>query len=170
MSIDVSIAKHKNYQQIGELMVDVYSNLDGFPSPKEQPAYYDMLANIGDFALKGSVDILMASKDEEILGAVVYINDLTDYGANTDLSLEKDAAAFRLLAVSTGARGLGIGKLLTNACLDMAKANGLKQMIIHTTESMKVAWSMYEKIGFRRSEELDFLQSGLLVYGFRLKF
>jgi len=33
---------------------------------------------------------------------------------------------------------------------------------------MQIAWSMYEKLGFKRGEDLDFKQSDLQVYGFRL--
>lgn len=169
MAVEISTASNKDYLEIGKLMVDVYASLHGFASPQEQPVYYETLANIGDFAQKESVDILMATQGSQILGAVVYINDLKDYGADVDLSKE-EGAAFRLLAVSNSARGLGVGKLLTHACLDKARSNGLGQVIIHTTDSMKVAWGMYEKIGFKRAEELDFLQSGLPVYGFRLRF
>lgn len=169
MSINVSIAEDRDYREVGALMVDVYASLEGFPSPEAQPEYYHVLANIGDFAKKESVDIIIAKKDEKILGAVVYINDLGDYSANINLEEEKESAAFRLLAVSNEARGLGIGKLLTNACIDKAKSNGLDQMIIHTTDAMKVAWGMYEKMGFVRSEDLDFFQVGMPVLGFRKK-
>ena len=41
-------------------------------------------------------------------------------------------------------------------------------MVIHTTNSMRVAWSIYEKRGFRRAPDLDFLQGDLPVFGFRL--
>ncbi len=41
-------------------------------------------------------------------------------------------------------------------------------MIIHTTMAMQTAWKMYETIGFKRSEDLDFMQEELPVYGFRL--
>jgi len=33
---------------------------------------------------------------------------------------------------------------------------------------MQVAWGMYEKLGFVRSEDLDFEQEGIPVLGFRL--
>jgi len=33
---------------------------------------------------------------------------------------------------------------------------------------MKIAWQMYEGIGFERSEDLDFMQGNLPVFGFRL--
>lgn len=167
MALQITRATDDDYQQVGELMVQVYSNLKGFPTPGEQPKYYEMLVNIGDFANKPSVDILIAKNDGQVLGAVVYIGDVADYGAGIDLSTEQ-AAGFRLLAVSQDARGLGIGKLLTYACLDRARDEGLHQMIIHTTDAMKVAWGMYENMGFRRSKDLDFLQSGFPVYGFRL--
>jgi hypothetical protein len=33
---------------------------------------------------------------------------------------------------------------------------------------MSVAWQMYEKAGFERSPDLDFMQGELPVFGFRL--
>lgn len=41
-------------------------------------------------------------------------------------------------------------------------------MIIHSTMAMQTAWKMYEKLGFKRSVDLDFMQGDLPVYGFRL--
>ncbi len=35
------------FAEIGKLMVQVYSQLEGFPKESEQPDYYKMLANIG---------------------------------------------------------------------------------------------------------------------------
>ena len=34
---------------------------------------------------------------------------------------------------------------------------------------MQVAWGLYIRLGFARSEDLDFLQQGFPVFGFRLK-
>ncbi len=33
---------------------------------------------------------------------------------------------------------------------------------------MRTAWGLYERMGFARSEDLDFLQQGFPVFGFRL--
>jgi hypothetical protein len=33
---------------------------------------------------------------------------------------------------------------------------------------MWIAWGLYERLGFERSEDLDFMQGELPVYGFRL--
>jgi hypothetical protein len=34
--------------------------------------------------------------------------------------------------------------------------------------AMQIAWKMYENLGFKRSEDLDFMQGELPVFGFRL--
>jgi hypothetical protein len=35
------------YELLGELAVEVYSNIEGFPAPAALPDYYEMLAKIG---------------------------------------------------------------------------------------------------------------------------
>jgi hypothetical protein len=35
--------------------------------------------------------------------------------------------------------------------------------------AMQTAWKMYENLGFKRSDDLDFTQGELPVFGFRLK-
>jgi len=90
------------------------------------------------------------------------------YGSGGTATSEQNACGFRLLAVDPSARGMGIGKLLTNTCIKKAKDKHASQMIIHTTMAMQAAWKMYENIGFKRSEDLDFMQGELPVYGFRL--
>jgi GNAT superfamily N-acetyltransferase len=157
------------FSTIGKLMVQVYSQLEGFPKESEQPNYYQMLANVGELTKKPGTEILVAiSSDEMIAGAVVYFNDMKNYGSGGTATQEQNAAGFRLLAVADHARGQGIGKLLTNACIQKAKANGLRQLIIHTTNAMQTAWKMYESLGFKRSPDLDFMQGELQVFGFRL--
>ena len=167
--VTVRSATPSEYANIGQLMVDVYSHLEGFPTPAEQPAYYALLATVGDLTRKPGVELLAALGDTgSILGAVVFFSDMQYYGSGGSATQEKNAAGFRLLAVSRDVRGLGIGKILTQACIDRARAQGLGQVIIHTTRAMQTAWQMYERLGFKRSPDLDFLQQELPVFGFRL--
>ncbi|MBO0322363.1 bifunctional helix-turn-helix transcriptional regulator/GNAT family N-acetyltransferase [Muricauda sp. CAU 1633] len=162
-------ARPQDFKEIGKLMVDVYSGLEGFPKADEQPQYYQTLANIGDFTQKPEVELLMAiSHDNKILGAVLYFGDLKQYGAGGTVTQEKNASGFRLLAVNSSARGLGIGRALSVACIEKARKKGHAQVIIHSTAYMKVAWKMYEKLGFVPSTDLNFKQEDLQVYGFRL--
>jgi GNAT superfamily N-acetyltransferase len=165
----VRTAKPEEFQEIGKLMVHVYSQLEGFPTALEQPNYYKMLANVGELTNKPQTELLVAVSGNKIVGAVVYIGDMQYYGSGGTATHEKNTAGFRLLVVDPAARGYGIGKLLTNACIQKAKSKNLGQMIIHTTMAMPTAWKMYESIGFKRSEDLDFMQGTLAVLGFRLK-
>jgi len=152
------------------LMVEAYSQLEGFPKETEQPHYYQMLANVGDLTAKPGVELLVAVSGEgEPAGAVVYFADMLYYGSGGSATKAKNAAGFRLLAVSPKFRGRGLGKLLTIACIQKTIKTGLGQLIIHTTRAMQTAWKMYESLGFQRSEDLDFLQGDLPVFGFRLR-
>jgi len=157
------------FPEIGELMVNVYSQLEGFPTKNEQPNYYKMLANIGSLTENPKTKLLIAiSSSGKIGGGVVYFGDMKYYGSGGTATRKKNAAGFRLLAVDPAARGQGIGKLLTKACIQMAKDEKQNQMIIHTTKAMQIAWKMYENMGFKRSRDLDFIQGELPVFGFRL--
>lgn len=167
---NVRNAKPDEFDELGKLMVQVYSQLEGFPKPDEQPNYYNMLANIGEQINKPETELLVAvSSDGKIAGGLVYFGDMQYYGSGGTATKEQNAAGFRLLAVVPLLRGCGIGKLLTNECIKKTKEKNLHKMVIHTTMAMQTAWKMYEKMGFKRSEDLDFLQGELPVFGFRLE-
>lgn len=156
-------------ERLGRLMVAAYSALDGFPTPDEQPQYYALLADVARFTrVPGATVFTALDDDDALLGGVVYFADMAHYGASGVAADEHDAAGFRLLAVDPALHGRGVGKRLTQHCIEQARRDGRREVILHTTAAMKPAWAMYERLGFRRSEDLDFLQQGFPVYGFRL--
>lgn len=162
-------AHSSEFEAIGELMVKVYSQLDGFPSAKDQPRYYEMLVNIGALTKQPATELLVAiSQNGKIGGSVVYFSDMKYYGSGGTATLEQNASGFRLLAVDQSLRGRGLGKFLSMECIRKAKKDDNKQLIIHSTEFMQIAWKMYERLGFERSEDLDFMQQQLPAFGFRL--
>ncbi|MBD1395816.1 GNAT family N-acetyltransferase [Pontibacter sp. JH31] len=168
-AFNIRNADPSEFEAIGKLLVSVYSQLDGFPKETEQPAYYNRLYNIGEFTHYPGTELLVATHAEgDIVGVVVYFSNMQYYGSGGTATQEKDAAGFRLLAVAPSARGQGIGKLLTNECIRKARESGLSQVIIHSIKAMQTAWKMYESMGFKRSEDLDFMQSELPVFGLRL--
>ncbi|UTW65491.1 GNAT family N-acetyltransferase [bacterium SCSIO 12643] len=163
-------AHPEEFTIIGNILVDVYSKLKGFPKIEEQPEYYNMLRNVGSLTQNPNIELLVAVTNQgNIGGAVVYFSNMKDYGSGGTATLEKNACGFRLLGVADHARGLGLGKLLTLSCIEKGKKSNSKTMIIHTTKSMKLAWGMYERIGFKRAGDLDFMQGKLPVFGFRLE-
>jgi GNAT superfamily N-acetyltransferase len=158
------------FDALGRLMVEVYSNLDGFPKPADQPHYYELLAGIGKFTEKPSARVLVAiSADGHLVGGVVYFGDMGEYGSGGIATSIEGASGIRLLGVDPKFRNAGAGKALARACIDLAEEKGHSQVILHTTQAMHVAWGLYERLGFARSEDLDFSQQSLSVYGFRLK-
>ena len=158
------------FDPLGELMVAVYGKLSGFPSEQEQPGYYQMLRNIGQFTRQPNTKVLVAlSAASELFGGVVYFSDMAEYGSGGTATSEKNASGIRLLGVSESARGKGVGRALTLACIQRAKDQGHSQVILHTTQAMQVAWRLYQNLGFRRSDDLDFMQQNLPVFGFRLR-
>jgi GNAT superfamily N-acetyltransferase len=158
------------FPKIGQLLIRVYSQLEGFPKENEQPNYYKMLANIGDFTKLPETTLLVAVDTKQtIYGAVLYFNDMKYYGSGGIATGEQNASGFRLLGVDITARGKGIGKLLTQECIKKAIDNKHNEVIIHSTLAMQTAWKMYDNLGFKRSEDLDFMQGELAVFGFRLK-
>lgn len=163
-------ARPEEFERVGVLMVRVYTQLKGFPSPEEFPEYYKKLAEVGLLTQDPGVELLVAiNEQQEIHGAVVYIGDMRYYGAQNIAKNESQASGFRLLAVDTKARGQGLGKRLIQICIDQARVENKEAMIIHSTKSMALAWTMYEKLGFKRATVFDFKQDQLEVFGFRLR-
>lgn len=167
MSIIIRDAYPTEYDKIGQLLVNVYSNLEGFPTPTNQPKYYKKLLNIGDLT-NSATTLIVAQEDETIVGAALYITDMHYYGSRGAANALKNSAGFRFLAVALEAQGKGIGKLLCKECIHRTRQLGYGQLIIHSTEAMKTAWQLYLKLGFERTPALDFSWDGYGVYGFKL--
>lgn len=154
---------------LGQLLVQVYAALPGFPSPAEQPGYYEMLARVGTLAERPRTQVRVAlDAAGSVRGGLVYFGDMAQYGSGGSATQLQGCAGIRLLAVDPATRGQGIGKALTLDALALARAQGQQAMVLHTTQAMQTAWKMYEGLGFARAPELDFSQQGLAVFGFRL--
>jgi GNAT superfamily N-acetyltransferase len=75
----------------------------------------------------------------------------------------------RLLAVGPAGRGRGLGRRLMEECIRRSRAAGAPTLALHTTDMMRVAMGLYERMGFARAPELDFTPApGVVVKGYRL--
>jgi len=75
----------------------------------------------------------------------------------------------RLLAVAPAARGHGVGALLMRECLRRAAEAGDSALSLHTTEMMRAARRLYQRLGFVREPSLDFHPApGFTIEGYRL--
>jgi GNAT superfamily N-acetyltransferase len=163
-------ARTEECQALGELVVEVYSQLPGFPRRTEQPVYYRLMAGIDRFMAKPSVRVLVAvSTHEDLVGGVLYFREMTEYASGGTAPSLTRTSGIRLLVVAPRFQGTGAGKALTLACVDLARGHGHTQVVLHTTAAMQAALRLYKRLGFVRAEELDFLQQGMPVLGFRLQ-
>jgi len=65
----------------------------------------------------------------------------------------EEVCELRKLFLLPESRGLGLGKKLTEDCLEYAKSKGYKKCYLDTLQSMKSAISLYEKLGFKHLEQ-----------------
>jgi GNAT superfamily N-acetyltransferase len=170
MSLTIREIRSEEHEKLGLVMVDAYSNLNGFPTAAEMPDYYKMLGNIGSFSSQPNTKVLVAASPQDvILGGVVYFEEMSQYGTQSAADLIANASGIRLLGVDPKQGGRGIGRLLTNKCIQLARDKGHSQVILHTTVVMKAAWALYEKLGFARTPSLDLEQYGAKILGFSLQ-
>ncbi|MDX6744928.1 GNAT family N-acetyltransferase [Actinocorallia sp. A-T 12471] len=64
-----------------------------------------------------------------------------------------DVAQLRLLLLEEKARGLGIGQLLVDACLDFARKAGYREMVLWTVAGLAASRHLYVKAGFEIESE-----------------
>lgn len=97
-----------------------------------------------------STCIVCVSDNDDIIGMAFLVPN----GNPTDI-FEKEWSYIRLVSVDPKFGGQGIGRKLTNMCIDIAKQNGEKIIALHTSEIMNNARHIYESLGFRILKEID---------------
>jgi GNAT superfamily N-acetyltransferase len=96
-------------------------------------------------ALAKHGELLVADVDGAVVGAVAYFGPGTTPRADF---FEPEWPIIRMLVVDPAARGTGIGRQLTEACIDRARRDGARLIALHTSPAMVVALAMYLKMGF----------------------
>jgi len=86
----------------------------------------------------------------EIIGMAFLVSK----GNPTDI-FHNDWCYIRMVGVNPKYGGKGIGKKLTQMCIDSAKETKEKIIALHTSEFMDVARHIYETIGFEQIKELE---------------
>lgn len=100
-------------------------------------------------ALAANGEIVVAERDDTIIGAVAYIPPHAPKASFFDPAWP----IIRMLVVDPRARGLGVGRALTDACLDRARRDGSSVIALHTSPIMGVALPMYLRMGFTKIKE-----------------
>jgi len=102
--------------------------------------------------------ILLAMADgERGEGAIVGTLTVVPPGSPFIERASDDEYELRMLAVSPIERGRGIGKALTLAGVKLAIESGATGIVLSTMESMHAAHRLYDKMGFIRRPDLDWV-------------
>lgn len=160
----VRTARADETERLRELLAAAYDQYaDAFPHEN----WVRYRADILDVESRAGIsETLVVEHDGAVVGCVSYYPP----GAETSYPSESysehwppEWAAIRLLAVDPAARGAGIGRTLTDACIARARQDGAPFVGLHTTKEMAVARAMYERMGFERAPRYDF-QPGPQIY------
>lgn len=146
MVVAVRPARPDELEAVGRLTLDAYV-ADGGITP-EHP-YAATLLDAG--ARARDAVLLVAESDGALLGTVTYVRPgtpLAEIGG-------PDEAEVRTLAVSPDARGQGVGRLLSDECVRLARAEGCGAVVLSSRPSMAAAHRLYERMGFTRTPERD---------------
>lgn len=168
-SVVIRPAREDELVALGALVADAYASLPGMPGPDVFPDYYaDLRDAEGRAAIDAFEQWVAAGPDGSLLGGVVVVTDMSVYGPDV-VGADSDAIGIRMLAIRATARGRGLGRRLTEHGVERARSLRRPEVILHTTDPMRTARGLYERMGFRADPSLDFEPGGgFVVRGFRL--
>lgn len=107
--------------------------------------------------------VFVCEKELEIIGMIYLVPS----GNPTEL-FQENWSYIRFLGVNTKFRGNGIGKKLTDLCMEYAKDTNEKYISLHTSEFMDSARAIYEKKGFKKTKEIEYLGKKYWIYLYEL--
>ncbi len=139
-------------QEIGELTALAYL-ADGLVD-----SAHPYIPTLRDASARAEHALLLAMVDGEGgEGRIVGTVTLVPPGSVFAELAHEDEFELRMLAVSPIERGRGIGRELTAAALELAVERGAKRVVLSTMETMNVAHRLYERMGFTRRADLDWV-------------
>jgi GNAT superfamily N-acetyltransferase len=112
--------------------------------------YEERLTDAGRRAREAQ--LLVAVDNGQVLGTVTWCPPTSPW---RELAARPDQAEFRMLSVAAAGRRRGIGRALVQACLDQARAEGMREILISSLPQMTAAHALYREFGFVRAPELD---------------
>ena len=150
----------KDLEQCRTLGIEAYSEYRSSLEPKYWIALKTILEDPQTVKnlYEGSTAYVCEIQNE-IVGVIYYFSS----GNPTDL-YPKDLCYIRSLAVKPSYRKLGIGKRLTEICIDHAQSSKEQNIALHTSEMMPIAMAMYEKMGFIKKNEVERLGKKYWIY------
>lgn len=104
------------------------------------------------FAVEPVDEIMLSNPRKEIIdkGGYIFFAEDNDEIVGTVALINLGGSSFELgkMAVTEKVQGLGIGKRLMEHCLEFAKQNGAKKVLLYSNRKLGSAIHLYTKYGF----------------------
>ena len=119
-----------------------------------------------DAATRAREAVLLVAMDGGLLlGSVTYALGGTPLAQRAGA----DEAELRMLGVSPAARGRGVATALVRECIDRARRDGARRIVLSTQPEMLAAQRLYQRLGFARRPDLDWLpEPAVILLGYEL--
>ncbi len=152
MSFIVRVAQPGEYADVGRVTAEGYHADDLLRRPDGliDNDYEERLTDAGRRA--DEAQLLVAVDDGQVIGTVTWCPPSSPW---RELATRPDQAEFRMLSVAAAGRRRGVGRALVNACLNRARAQGMREVLISSLPQMTAAHALYREFGFVRAPELD---------------
>lgn len=149
-------------ERLGEIVVAAYDAVGALEGDDEY------VPELRDIARRVREAVVFAALDEAggvPLGCATYVPGPDNAWAE---HLRDGESSIRMLAVDPAAQGRGVGTALVEACLARARADGRRAVFLHSLPVMVGAQRIYDRLGFRRVLERDWVFPDFLLMGFVL--
>ena len=148
----VKVAEAAEYTNAGRVTAEAY-RADNLLRRTDGLIDLDYEAQLTDAPRRArEAELLVAVEDGHVLGSVTWCPPTSPW---RELANHPDQAEFRMLSVAAAGRRRGVGRALVKACLDRARTEGMREVLLSSLPQMTAAHALYGEFGFVRAPELD---------------
>ena len=162
--MEIREATSEEHVEAGRVTADAYREFVR-PGDEDWERYLLRIADVADRADRTT--ILVAVEDGLVLGSLTLELDarVRDEAEEEQRPLDPEEAHIRMLGVAPASRARGVARALMAESEARARAAGKSFMTLHTTQRMKAAQAMYERLGYERTEDIVF-PDGFVLLGY----
>ena len=152
MNITYRYGTKNDLPKLKNLAVNSWGQFQPKLTPENWKKLLDNLSSDATYIelLDKSVCFVGTTNEDEIVGMAFIV----PRGNPSDI-YDNDWCYIRFVTVDPNFEGQGIGRKLTNLCIDTARKNNETVIALHTSELMDKARHIYESLGFKVLREID---------------
>ena len=148
----IRVAVPGEYAEAGRVTAEAYHADDLLRRP-DGLIDDDYEAQLTDASRRArEAELFVALDDGRVLGTVTWCPPTSPW---RELATRPDQAEFRMLSVAAAGRRRGVGRALVEECLNRARTEGRREVLLSSLPLMTAAHALYRDFGFVRAPELD---------------